>query len=438
MIMYGWQRVSVSAPAGWQVTYHGYVNGNHNQPIGPKVGQSVWVNVPPGGYIELWWYYHPLDLVVSPLEDKGEVHVGDPISGLQVSVTNTGVLTTPSFRLQFCRNGTAAYTCPGGWERPPWTIHGLAPGATQTYYPDSFPALDPGVYPRTYRMLARADLDIGVPGRVVEDIEITNNRKYGTYTVIGPPPWFTTRDGDVGSEGRIDPKTAPTSAGYFSADYLVISENIIRDFTSWTDWLVPNYVGIRLKPAPVGGSIYQAMHNKYTKQCLENVNASTPGAIAGRVNATGCHILVHNGNLTINNNSWYPPPKGYTGRPAVVFIDGNMSIRRNMAVGVNNGLIFVVRGNITVGSNVSRADGLYLFDGDYDVRSRNNSTERQLLVRGSAIGAFGGGRFRLNRDFRSITSRWHPTEIFEFQPRYLWLFRDFLGDEKARFEEVAP
>ena len=109
-----------------------------------------------------------------------------------------------------------------------------------------------------------------------------------------------------------------------------------------------------------------------------------------------------------------------------------------MAVGVDKGLIFVVNGNITVGRNVSRADGVYLFDGNYDVMSKNNNQEKQLKVKGSVLGAFDGGVFLLERDFRSEDSWEKPTELFIFEPKYLWLFRDTLGDVKTRFEEVVP
>jgi hypothetical protein len=428
-IMYGWHKVHVDAPDGWKVSYRRCVNGANC--TGKIAGQAAWVNVPPGGYVDLWWYYHPLNLVVNPLNDFGEKHVGDSVAGVQVTVKNTGVKNTPTFKLQFCENGTAeAYTCPGGWDKT-WVISFLGPGQTQTYYPDEFEVPDPGAgnYPTTYRMIARADLDIGVPGRVVEDLEISDNRKFGTYTVIGPPPWFHTRDGgDVGSYQEIEPKTAPTGWGYFNADYLVISENTINKFTSARKWLVQNYTAeIRLKPAPVGDSIYQAMFNKYKP------DTSNPKGSLAEIETEGGGVVYVDGTLTVPGGGYV-----YSGKPAVVFVKEHMEINGNLKIGNNTGVIFIVKEFVRIKKNVRRADGVYLFDGDYDVKARKKKNKDKLLVEGSVIGAFNDGMFRLDRDYRSILSKHKPTEIFDFQPKYLWIFRDFLGDVKTRFDEVSP
>ncbi len=84
------------------------------------------------------------------------------------------------------------------------------------------------------------------------------------------------------------------------------------------------------------------------------------------------------------------------------------------------------------------ADGVYIFDEDYSVFSRNTDKEVRFISRGSVIGAFDEGEFELDRDFRSNLNRSVPAELFLYEPRYLWLFREILGDEKTRVREVAP
>jgi hypothetical protein len=236
----------------------------------------------------------------------------------------------------------------------------------------------------------------------------------------------------VGSYEKIEPKIPPPVGR--SADYLVISESVITRFTSVRDWLVPNYTGINIKPAPVdlpppaGTSIYQAYFDKYkpdTTNTIANLNAISASG--------GNRVYYVNGTLSIPGGGVV-----FNKEPAVVFVREHMEINGSLVIGSNTGIIFVVNEYIEVKNGVGRADGVYLFDGDFTVRSRGNSTERRFFAYGSVIGGFDRGTFELNRDFRSALNGSTPTERFIYQAKYLWLFREVIGDTKARFKEVAP
>jgi hypothetical protein len=367
------------------------------------------------------------DLAVDPIGNYGEFHVNDPFS-VNVIVRNTGEQNAGAFVLQFCPRGNRiTYTCSVAWQSR--NIASLAAGSAllRTF---NITAPNSAGFPRTYYMLARADWP--PPGAVQEEEESANNRNWGQFTVIGPPPWFMTRIGDVGSYEKIEPKIPPPVGR--SADYLVISESVITRFTSVRDWLVPNYTGINIKPAPVdlpppaGTSIYQAYFDKYkpdTTNTIANLNAISASG--------GNRVYYVNGTLSIPGGGVV-----FNKEPAVVFVREHMEINGSLVIGSNTGIIFVVNEYIEVKNGVGRADGVYLFDGDFTVRSRGNSTERRFFAYGSVIGGFDRGTFELNRDFRSALNGSTPTERFIYQAKYLWLFREVIGDTKARFKEVAP
>jgi len=83
-------------------------------------------------------------------------------------------------------------------------------------------------------------------------------------------------------------------------------------------------------------------------------------------------------------------------------------------------------------------DGFFIVDGNFRTLSVGDNTEARLLISGGVLAGFNGGEFDLRRDFRSIDNRTIPTEIFNFEPKYLWLFRDIVGDKKTVWKEVAP
>ena len=64
-VLAGNHTVSVSVPAGYEVGYTLCINSTGCHSNAPVSGSSVVVNVPAGGYDDLWWHYTPLpDLVI--------------------------------------------------------------------------------------------------------------------------------------------------------------------------------------------------------------------------------------------------------------------------------------------------------------------------------------------------------------------------------------
>ncbi|HEX7456745.1 MAG TPA: hypothetical protein VF303_04805, partial [Candidatus Nanoarchaeia archaeon] len=436
-IIAGTYTVTAVAPTGWQITS-----------TSPTTCTLVG-----GDECHKWFGMRPVaELKIDiPLPVIGnELHVDDEKT-IDVYFRNSGTKSANNFKLEFCYDGNSTtYRCNVAWDSK--NIALLPANDSPVYESFAFNVPDNPTFPVTKSILVRVDLPdtngdgIGDPPGVIPELnEVNNNRATRSYTVIGPPPWIQSRGGDVGSFSQIYPEDPPTGPGAFSAEYLVIADDVVNTatFTSAKGWLVQNYDppdGINLwveeETVSQGDSIYDALFHEYSKQCQQSENITTPGVLAGKVShADDCKFVLHSGgDLTIDNSAWGPPGAaiGYTGNPAVVFVNGNMTIQNSIGAGDETGLIFVVKGNITVASNVTQTDGMYIFDGDYTVNSTGISSalpggEEQLTVNGAVIGGFkkglSVGKIDLNRDFRSTASRTTPTELFNYDPKYLWLFR---------------
>ncbi|OGY26528.1 MAG: hypothetical protein A2Z24_00190 [Candidatus Woykebacteria bacterium RBG_16_44_10] len=243
--------------------------------------------------------------------------------------------------------------------------------------------------------------------------------------------WFQTTDGDVGSCAQIRPTIAPPIG--FSADYLVIQNNSTptSNFTSELGWLVWGYNPLNIGPrrcSVADWSMYTVLANKFKLNTSNTITSLADIPVSG-----GNRVYYINGDLTINS------AVNFTQDPAVVFVKTNLNIEADLIVGPDTGLILVVgdtstAGHVKIKENVNQADGVFIFDGDFDV----NGSVLPLVIHGAVIGGSEGGSFKLKRDFKSADNLTTPSERIVFEPKYLWLFRDIIGDTKTIFKEVAP
>jgi len=289
---------------------------------------------------------------------------------------------------------------------------------------------------------------------------VPNNIGVGSIVVTNPArPWLKTTGGDVGSIGRIGDiardLTNPAATGIYSpynADYLVISRGgIDSKFRSVKNWLVgnpspPGYDPLNIYPPP-NPTMYDTLLETYRRRCdpVTTDAGGTTGAIRDAVINSGCTILRHSGDLNISNSSW-SPGAGYNGPAAVVFVEGNMTIERNMNIAANTGLIFVVRGNISIAGDpnepsppkrVNRVDGVFIANGSFNTYGNTGcdttSSSLPLQING-AVYAFGQACFT-----RGLSNnRNNPAELINFEPKYLWLFREIAGSAPIIYREVVP
>lgn len=295
------------------------------------------------------------------------------------------------------------------------------------------------------------------------------------FTIINPEfPWIKTTLGDVGSHGGLaeiwssfdfidrDP-FIPGPGPLISADYLLIGDyKIHNNFKSlrWTEEYYDfnendpsdGYGGIDLH---MGTDPVDFIRNTAEKKCggtIPPLNMDQPStaqlsnAVNNAVTNFGCNAVRYNGgNFRIgpaNSASW---SSGYNGKPAVVFVDGDFTVNIDMDVDRDTGLIFVAD-NITIAGSVGEVDGFLISRNNFytypgrGCEYQSGAGDRQLEING-AVYAFGRACF--NRDLSSISdstaNRDEAAEQIEFEPKYLFLFKDIIGGAgSVIYREVAP
>ena len=238
-----------------------------------------------------------------------------------------------------------------------------------------------------------------------------------------------------------DPSSVP---GGVNADYLAIAEGAITKFQSAKQWLVGGYSPLNIYPQ-LNPTMYDTLWDRYTKRCGPvSVDASDRDHVRTAVDS-GCSILKHNSpNLIIDNASWSAGP-GYNGEAAVVFVEGYMEIDRNIKVSADTGIIFIVRGDIKVyydpgapppTRRVTQIDGVYIADGKFNsnaIASCDDLQQSGKLTVNGAVYAFDEACFT-----RDLQDNDYRAEQINFEPKYLWLFREIIGETKTVFRELAP
>ena len=301
---------------------------------------------------------------------------------------------------------------------------------------------DPGTPLKKYYVLR-------VTGRWSGAAEELTNYDEADLEVVEPTsdPWLKTTGGDVGSFFNIDMvRDIFTDEGLYNADYLVITESpTITNFDSAKGWEINDYGTLTLDPDP-GSSMYVALLDRYGSKCPGGpipLNITNPVPLANAI-TPGCSIIIQDlaGNVTINDNAWLPSGLGvgYTGYPVIVFVPGNLVIERNLGINPDTGIIFIVQGNIIVDSSVERIDGVFITDGTFYSRdvitcALNPSHDDDRLVINGAVYAFGDLCF--TRDLGASNEN-TPAELINYEPKYLYLFQEIVGDPTVIYREVAP
>jgi hypothetical protein len=215
-------------------------------------------------------------------------------------------------------------------------------------------------------------------------------------------------------------RTDPPSS---NADYLVIANNSINYFTSDKRWLVGSYNPLNIPPKTSTTTMYNVLWDRFGKG--RATDRKSPTDYNGDINFPNSGVYQYGGDFTINSCG---SPFAFNGN-AILFVGGNLTINANIGPGCNyNGgrIVFVVSGNINVASSVSTLNGYFVTNGTFD----DGTSSTQLIINGG-LAAF--GQISFNRTYSA-----GPAEQIDFDPGYLWYFRDLIGDTKVVFREVAP
>ena len=272
---------------------------------------------------------------------------------------------------------------------------------------------------------------------------------FGSIDIAGADPWLKTTGGDVGSFFDIDMLRDVNLDGFFNADYLVIAQNpfVIDNFYSGKGWEIDQYgglTGLILDPDPTSSTMYDVLWDKYRGKIEDTTGTVVPppdelnnGIITGAVDVDG-GVMLWDGDIGGVNVTNFGA--GANERPAVIFVDGNMTIDNNISINANSGIIFIVSGDITVDATVDEIAGMFITDGTFYSRdvitcALNPSHDDDRLVINGAVYAFGDLCF--TRDLGASNEN-TPAELINYEPKYLYLFQEIVGDPTVIYREVAP
>ncbi|OGY25043.1 MAG: hypothetical protein A2Y57_02720 [Candidatus Woykebacteria bacterium RBG_13_40_7b] len=184
---------------------------------------------------------------------------------------------------------------------------------------------------------------------------------------------------------------------------------------------------------------FNTLYDKYYSKITETHNPADNKITGGMINSgsadekiiqvipTGGDTEITIDSLTVAADQKTVVFVGTTTQPVDLLINGQITANQS-----NNGVVFIVSGNIKVSNLVNSLDGIYLANNQFFSANGGTSTS-MLTVNGSAYGLSG---YNFSGRNNSVSSQ--PSEKFFFQPKYLYLFRDLIGKISFTWQEVAP
>ncbi len=252
-----------------------------------------------------------------------------------------------------------------------------------------------------------------------------NNQAAQTY-VVSTATWFESLNGDVGSQNSVSVTQTPP-AGRYQSTYLLAGQSIdSRVAVKPTGFKVNNYTS-QLVPS---GGVYNYLAERFLATAKK-----TPG--------NGCNIPSGNANgFNYCSGDATFKAGGAPNGNSVWFIDGNLTIQKDLALAAGDSATFIVRGNITVNTSVKRADGIYIAGGTFNDADQSGNMGAQLVVNGGVyaqgvnLARVLGGAACPSGD--ACNNALTPANQFVFDPKYLAGLNNVLGTPSISWTETAP
>ena len=355
---------------------------------------------------------------------------GENIS-LTVNVTNIGsgpaAATTVGLWITGQLGETVFPACPTPGGAPPYSqpVGALAAGGTQAVI-FNYPAPS-----SANNYIAKAYV---IPTCNQNDVDWSNNSTVGGVAVVGEyvgnfsytvdvNAWFQTQGADVGAQGAITSQKAPAANAY-NSQYMIIGNSTNTNIVS-QKWKFTNSGGSNVGPL-MPAATYTYLAERFLGKATDRGN---------------CSIIVTGLNkCTPSGGTWTIGASTASAGNSVMFVQGNLIITGNVTAAGNNTVTFVVSGNISVNTNVSQLDGLYVAGGNFtDTDVATGISGPQLVVNGAVyagdvlLARVLGGTCVVNCD-----NALFPAESFIFSPKYMLGLGSILGTPAVTWQEVAP
>ncbi|MBI2327985.1 hypothetical protein HYU92_06735 [Candidatus Curtissbacteria bacterium] len=365
----------------------------------------------------------PLDLKSEFLPWPKQFFSSNETAGATVRVTNVGGTKSAATTVGLWPTGAPLPVCPGSPQTPPagqsYVVSELAPGAST----DISISFNVGLTPGTFTAYAYV-----IPACNQPDASWPNNQSGGVTYTVSARAWFETIAGDVGAKSRVQVSQTPP-AGRYQTSYLMAANPI--DTSVAVDpggWWTNSYTPLLI---PAGGA-YQYLADRFLAAAKKNPQPEVGGhcTIPAGV-STGLKYCAVNGRFQDGT-----APKG----SSVWFIDGNLLIEKNLQLAPEDTIVFVVKGDITLKTEVTRADGIYITNGNFrDTTDDATILGAQLIMRGGVVARTTTLNRKLGGACGAICNNvTDPAEQITFEPKYLVQLAPLLGSPSISWKEVAP
>jgi len=281
------------------------------------------------------------------------------------------------------------------------------------------------------RAYAFADYQCGLLSLESDRVD---NIRFKSYSVA-INSWFESLRGDAGSPGTISVSRGSLPAGRYQSEYMLVGGDLVAPVVS-QNWSIDNYTK---NLVPTGG-VYNYFAGRFRNQAFDssasvctpsgNLPSSFPRSI---VACSGDAVYGISGNVS-----------GPTGT-YVIFIDGSLTIRNNLTITNDSETIYVVKGDITVATNVGRIDGVFITDGVFTDANTSPPYGPRLEVKGAVYARtldltrkLDPTRITIGLVNDPFNSEYTPAETFNYDPKYIDALATIFGSAALSWKEVAP
>ncbi len=119
----------------------------------------------------------------------------------------------------------------------------------------------------------------------------------------------------------------------------------------------------------------------------------------------------------------------------IIFVEDDLNININITVTSGGFLAFIVSGDVEIAADVTQVQGVYFADGSLTVESVGNTSEQRFDGQGIFVAKAG---VSLKRDFGDNRNLSSPTEVFTFDPAYLFTAPKVFREKPYLWQEVIP
>ena len=239
--------------------------------------------------------------------------------------------------------------------------------------------------------------------------DLAGNMAVKEYCINGP--WIkVSGEGVVGSLAGIN---MVAEALDDNTDGLIeVGNTNVSFFTSSRDFVVKN----------------QVFDTNFDYDTYRN-SAQNPATLGGTL-PTSSGIYLVDGNFTVGNSQ---VPSNYNNRVfnAVVFVNGDLTIEKDIEINVGSALLFIVNGDVRIMKSVSKAQFGVIADGTlftaYDIEEGDAAPTLYLK------GIYSANVIRLQRTLQGTGNEKNPSEDFTYEPKYITKLADYIGKNAVQW-----